>query len=41
MKRRPKSREDAENMISLPLKFDEVESVEEFVNNGETPGLRR
>ena len=28
MKRRPKSREDAENMISLPLKFDEVESVE-------------
>ena len=32
MKRRPKSRKDAENMISLPLKFDEVESVEEFVN---------
>ena len=27
-----KSRKDAENMISLPLKFDEVESVEEFVN---------
>ena len=32
MKKRPKSRKDAENMISLPLKFDEVESVEEFVN---------
>ena len=32
MKRRLKSRKDAENMISLPLKFDEVESVEEFVN---------
>ena len=32
MKRRPKSRKDAENMISLPLKFDEVESLEEFVN---------